>query len=80
MNRRELATPAGVAAGASVAWNSLLAPIKAIAADVKPVRITPTRLITPAWTSVRRWDLNREVLDGLAPASLRLAVRPLGSK
>jgi len=25
--------------GASVAWNSLLAPIKAIAADVKPVRI-----------------------------------------
>ncbi len=39
MNRRELLTSAGVAAGASVAWNSLLAPIKAIAADVRPVRI-----------------------------------------
>ena len=39
MNRRELLTSAGVAAGASVAWNSLLAPINAIAADVKPVRI-----------------------------------------
>jgi hypothetical protein len=37
MNRRELLTSAGVTAG--VAWNSLLAPIKAIAADVKPVHI-----------------------------------------
>lgn len=39
MNRRELLTSAGVSAGAAVAWNSLLAPIKAMAADVKPVRI-----------------------------------------
>jgi L-alanine-DL-glutamate epimerase-like enolase superfamily enzyme len=37
MNRRELLTSAGVTAG--VVWNSLLAPVKAIAADVKPVRI-----------------------------------------
>lgn len=39
MNRRELLTSAGVAGGAAVTWNSLLAPIKAIAADVRPVHI-----------------------------------------
>jgi L-alanine-DL-glutamate epimerase-like enolase superfamily enzyme len=37
MNRRELLTSAGVAA--RVAWNSLLTPIKSMAADVKSVRI-----------------------------------------
>ena len=39
MNRRQLLTSTGVAAGAAVTWNSLLSPVKAIAADVKPVRI-----------------------------------------
>ena len=39
MNRRELLTSTGVAAGAAVTWNSLLSPVKAIAGDVKPVRI-----------------------------------------
>jgi D-galactarolactone cycloisomerase len=37
MNRRELLASAGVTAG--VAWNSLLAPVKAFAKDVQPVRI-----------------------------------------
>ena len=39
MNRRQLLTSTGVAAGAAVTWNSLLSPVKAIAGDVKPVRI-----------------------------------------
>jgi L-alanine-DL-glutamate epimerase-like enolase superfamily enzyme len=37
MNRRELLASAGIATG--VAWNSLLAPVKALAAEAKPVRI-----------------------------------------
>jgi L-alanine-DL-glutamate epimerase-like enolase superfamily enzyme len=39
MNRRELFTSAAVAAGGAVTWSGLLAPVKAIAAEVKPVRI-----------------------------------------
>src|SRR5947209_3032752 len=39
MNRRELLSSAGVAATAGTALSGLLAPVKAIAADVKPVRI-----------------------------------------
>jgi D-galactarolactone cycloisomerase len=39
MNRRELLTSAGVAAGAGVAWNSLLAPVKAIASEIKAIHI-----------------------------------------
>ena len=39
MNRRELLTSAGVAAGASAAWSSLLAPVRALAAEAKTVRI-----------------------------------------
>jgi L-alanine-DL-glutamate epimerase-like enolase superfamily enzyme len=39
MNRRELLTSAAAAAGTAVAWKSLLAPVNAIAADVKPIRI-----------------------------------------
>src|ERR1035438_10390476 len=39
MTRRQILTSARVAAYGGVAWNGLLAPLKAIAADVKPVRI-----------------------------------------
>ena len=37
MNRREMLKLTGAAAG--LGWSSLLAPLKAIAADVKPIRI-----------------------------------------
>jgi len=39
MNRRELFLSTGIVAGASVAANQLLAPVKALAAQVKPIRI-----------------------------------------
>ncbi len=39
MNRRELLISPGLAAGAAAAWSSLLVPMKAVAADVGPVRI-----------------------------------------
>src|SRR5690349_510251 len=39
MNRRKLLTSAGIAAGAGVAAAPLLAPVQAIAAEVKAVRI-----------------------------------------
>src|SRR5690242_15900514 len=40
MNRRHLLmSSAGAAAGAAATWNSLLSPVKALAAEVKPVRI-----------------------------------------
>jgi hypothetical protein len=38
MNRREMLVSAGGTAG-TAAWGSLLAPVKALAAEVKPVRI-----------------------------------------
>ena len=39
MNRRELFLSTGIVAGTSVAANQLLAPVKALAAQVKPIRI-----------------------------------------
>src|ERR1700730_4187968 len=39
MNRRELLTSAGAVAGAGLALNQVLAPVKALAADAKPIRI-----------------------------------------
>jgi len=39
MNRREWLTSAGAAAGTGATWNSLLAPVNAIAAETKPIRI-----------------------------------------
>ena len=39
MNRRELLTSAGLAAGAGAAWSSLLAPVRAVAAEARPIRI-----------------------------------------
>ncbi len=39
MNRRELFLSTGIVAGANVAANQLLAPVKALAAQVKPIRI-----------------------------------------
>jgi D-galactarolactone cycloisomerase len=39
MNRRDLLATAGVAAGAGAALSSLVAPVNALAADVKPIRI-----------------------------------------
>lgn len=46
MKRRDLLTTAGVAACAGATWDALLAPIKAIAADVKPVRIKTIETFT----------------------------------
>ena len=39
MNRREWLASAGAAAGTGATWNSLLTPVKAIAAETKPIRI-----------------------------------------
>src|SRR6266700_3080474 len=39
MNRRELLTSAGAVAGAGLALHQVLAPVKALAADAKPIRI-----------------------------------------
>lgn len=39
MNRRELLASAGMVAGVGATWNSLLAPVRAIAAEAKPIRI-----------------------------------------
>ncbi|HWB84955.1 MAG TPA: enolase C-terminal domain-like protein [Bryobacteraceae bacterium] len=39
MNRRELMASAGAAVGSLATWSSLLEPVKALAAEVKPVRI-----------------------------------------
>ena len=60
MNRRELLSLASVG---SVAWKTLLAPVKAIAADVKPVRIRTvenfTIQIPAAATQVEAGFVNR---------------------
>jgi L-alanine-DL-glutamate epimerase-like enolase superfamily enzyme len=39
MNRRALLASTGIVAGAGVAVNQLLAPVKAVAAEIKPIRI-----------------------------------------
>ncbi|MGA2117645.1 MAG: mandelate racemase/muconate lactonizing enzyme family protein [Bryobacteraceae bacterium] len=39
MRRRELLASAGITAAAGVTWNTLLAPVQAIAADAMPIRI-----------------------------------------
>ena len=39
MNRRELLTSAGAVLSAGLALNQVLAPVKALAADAKPIRI-----------------------------------------
>src|SRR5436190_2292002 len=39
MNRRELLTSAGAVADAGLAFHQALAPVKALAADAKPIRI-----------------------------------------
>jgi L-alanine-DL-glutamate epimerase-like enolase superfamily enzyme len=46
VNRRELLTSAGLAAGAGATWNTLLAPVKAIAAEIKPIRIKNVEAFT----------------------------------
>src|ERR1051326_1512454 len=46
MDRRQLLTSAGAAASTAAVWNSLLNPVKAIAAEVKPVRIKEVEMLT----------------------------------
>ena len=61
MNRRGLLASAGMVAGAGAAWNSLLAPFRAVAADAKPIRIksieTFTIAITATDTEVQAGDV-----------------------
>jgi len=63
MKRRELLASAGLAAGSSAAWNGLLAPVRAIAADAKLIRIrrieTFTIVIPATDTEVQAGVMNR---------------------
>src|SRR5438309_10567933 len=46
MNRRELLTSASVVAGAGVALDPLLAPVKVLAAEAKPIRMKEIEAFT----------------------------------
>ncbi len=72
MNRRELLSSVGAAAGCTATWSGLLAPVKAVAADAKPVRIKaidsfsiqiPTPAEEVAMGKVNRYSIVRVETD-----------------
>src|SRR5262245_2433476 len=73
MNRRQLLSAAGLIAGRGIAANSFLAPVQAVAADVKTVRIKNVEYFTieiPATpTEVEAGVMNRVVVTRVVTES-----------